>query len=202
MKTVIYFLYSLSPPACIYPDPYGKGTHSRKVKQAMPRLHKWCWRADYISQSLSSVESGFVQFTCISFLPFCILNLINPLQPWMFIGRTDAEAPMLWLHNVKSQFTGKDPDSGKGWGQETGTREDEMVWLHHWLSGHEFEQTSVDSGFPGASGKESACQCRNHKRRRFGLRVGMIPWRRAWQSTPVFLPGESYGQRSLVSYSS
>ena len=31
--------------------------------------------------------------------------------------------------------------------------------------------------------------------------VGKIPWRRAWQSTPVFLPGESHGQRSLVSYS-
>jgi len=31
--------------------------------------------------------------------------------------------------------------------------------------------------------------------------VGKIPWRRAWQPTPVFLPGESHGQRSLVSYS-
>ena len=31
--------------------------------------------------------------------------------------------------------------------------------------------------------------------------VGMIPWRRAWKPTPVFLPGESHGQRSLVSYS-
>ena len=32
--------------------------------------------------------------------------------------------------------------------------------------------------------------------------VGKIPWRRAWQPTPVFLPGESHGQRSLVGYSS
>ena len=31
--------------------------------------------------------------------------------------------------------------------------------------------------------------------------VGKIPWRRKWQPTPVFLPGESYGQRSLVGYS-
>ena len=31
--------------------------------------------------------------------------------------------------------------------------------------------------------------------------VGKIPWRRAWQPTPVFLPGESYGQRSLAGYS-
>ena len=31
--------------------------------------------------------------------------------------------------------------------------------------------------------------------------VGKIPWRRAWQPTPVFLPGETHGQRSLVGYS-
>ena len=57
-------------------------------------------------------------------------------------------------------------------------------------------------GFPGgASGKELACQCRRHKRRGFDPWVGMIPWRRAWQPTPVFLPGESHGQRSLAGYS-
>ena len=57
-------------------------------------------------------------------------------------------------------------------------------------------------GFPGgAIGKGPACQCRRCKRRCFDLRVGKIPQRRAWQSTPVFLPGESYGQRSLAGYS-
>ena len=51
-------------------------------------------------------------------------------------------------------------------------------------------------GFPGgASGKEPACQCRRH--RDVGLIPGKIPWRRKWQPTPVFLPGESHGQRSL-----
>ena len=54
-------------------------------------------------------------------------------------------------------------------------------------------------GFPGsASGKEPACQCRRLKRCRFDPWVRKIPWRRAWQSTLVFLPGDSYGQRSLV----
>ena len=48
------------------------------------------------------------------------------------------------------------------------------------------------------SGKESACQC---SRRRFNHWVSKIPWRRKWQPTPVFLPGESYEQRSLVGYS-
>ena len=39
-------------------------------------------------------------------------------------------------------------------------------------------------------------------RRGFSSWVGKIPWRRKWQPTPVFLPGESHGQRSLVDYSS
>ena len=53
----------------------------------------------------------------------------------------------------------------------------------------------------GASGKEPACQCRRPKRRGFHPWFWKIPWRRAWQPTPVFLPGESHGQRSLVGYS-
>ena len=50
-------------------------------------------------------------------------------------------------------------------------------------------------------GKESPCQCRRCKRRKFDPCVRKIPWRRAWQTTPVFLPGESHGQRSLAGYS-
>ena len=47
---------------------------------------------------------------------------VNPKenQSWIFIGKTDpkAEVPILWPHNVKSQFIGKDPDAGKDWGWE------------------------------------------------------------------------------------
>ena len=47
-------------------------------------------------------------------------------------------------------------------------------------------------GFPsGISGKEHVCQSRRHKRLGFEPWVGKIPWRKAWQPTPVFLPGES-----------
>ena len=46
--------------------------------------------------------------------------------------------------------------------------------------------------------KEPACQCRRHA---FDPLVGKSPWRRAWQPPPVFLPGESHGQRSLMGYS-
>ena len=49
-------------------------------------------------------------------------------------------------------------------------------------------------GFPGgASGQELACQCRRPKRQGFSPWVGNIPWRKAWQPTLVFLPGESHG---------
>ena len=57
-------------------------------------------------------------------------------------------------------------------------------------------------GFPGdATGKEPACQCRRCKRCEFNPWVRKIPWRRAWQPTPIFFPGKFHGQRSLLSSS-
>ena len=73
---------------------------------------------------------------------------VNPKgnQSWIFIWRTDAEAPLFWPPDVKSRLTGKDPDAGKDWGQEEkGASEDNMVGWHHWLNRHEFEQTPRDS---------------------------------------------------------
>ena len=56
--------------------------------------------------------------------------------------------------------------------------------------------------FPGGTSvKEPTCQCRRCKRCGFNPWAGKIPWRRAQQPTPVFLPGEFHGQRSLVGYS-
>ena len=51
------------------------------------------------------------------------------------------------------------------------------------------------------SGKESICQCRRHEIHGFNSWVRKVPWSRKWQPTPVFLPGESHGQRTLVGYS-
>ena len=49
-------------------------------------------------------------------------------QPWIFIGRTNGEAPLLWPPDAKSQLIGKDPDARKDWRQkEKVTAEDEMV---------------------------------------------------------------------------
>ena len=60
---------------------------------------------------------------------------------------------------------------------------------------------SLTGGIPGgAHGKESACQCRRHEMW-VDLWVRRIPWRRKWQPTPVFFPGESHGQRGLAGYS-
>ena len=63
-------------------------------------------------------------------------------QPWVFTGRTDAEAetPVLWPPHVKNRLIGKDFDAGRNWGQEQkGPTEDEMAGWHHRLDGYEFE---------------------------------------------------------------
>ena len=63
-------------------------------------------------------------------------------QPWIFIGRTDAEAPILWLPDVNSWLIGKYPDAGKDWRQkEKRVIEDEMVGWHHQCNGHKLGQT-------------------------------------------------------------
>ena len=70
------------------------------------------------------------------------IKSVNPKgkQPWIFIGRTEAEAPILWPPDSKSQLTGKDPDAGKDRRQEEeGMTEDELIGWHHQLNGHEFE---------------------------------------------------------------
>ena len=69
---------------------------------------------------------------------------VNPKgnQPWIFIGKTgaEAEAPILWPPDEKSQLIGKDPENGKDWKQEEKETEDEMVGWYHQLNEHEFEQ--------------------------------------------------------------
>ena len=75
------------------------------------------------------------------------IKAVNPKgnQSWIFIGKTDTEAPIFWLPNVKNWLIWKDPDAGKGWRwEEKGMTEDEMVGLHHQLNGREFEQGPGD----------------------------------------------------------
>ena len=91
---------------------------------------------------------------------------MQPVHPkgnhsWIFIGRTDAEALILWSPNGKNWLIGKDPDAGKDWRrEEKGTTEDEMVGWHHWLNGHEFEQALV---FGDEQGSLACCSPWGHK---------------------------------------
>ena len=111
-----------------------------------------------------------------------MIKLVKPKgnQPWICIGRTEAEAPTLWPLDAKSWLTGKDPDAGKDSGQEEeGATEDEMVGWHHWLNGQEFEQTLEDSE---GQGRLECCSPWGH---RFGhhwktgqewLSILLNPW--------------------------
>ena len=84
-------------------------------------------------------------------------------QPWIFIGRTDAEAeaPILWPPDIKYWLIGKDPHVGKDWGQEEkGAIEYELTGWHHWLNGNEFEQTPGDSE---GQGSLACCSPWGHK---------------------------------------
>ena len=90
---------------------------------------------------------------------------VNPKgnQSSIFIGRTDAqaEAPILWPPDEKSQFIRKDSDAGKSWRQEVkGTTEDEMVGWHHQLNRHEFEQALGDDE---GQGSLACCSPWGHK---------------------------------------
>ena len=107
--------------------------------------HVWMWELDY-KESWVPKNWCFLTVVLEKTLesPFDFKE-IKPVktkgnQSWIIIGRTDAEVPILWPPDIKSQLTWKDPDAGKDWRQEEKeTTEDEMVGWHHRLDGHEFE---------------------------------------------------------------
>ena len=76
---------------------------------------------------------------------------LNENQPWILIGRIDAEAPVFWSSDVNSQLIGKVPDTGKDRGQkERRASWDEMARWPHWSNGHELGQTLGDGeGYGG-----------------------------------------------------
>ena len=100
--------------------------------QRIDAFELWCWRRTLESP----LESKEIQ----------PVNLTGN-QPWILIGRADAEAelPILWPPDAKTWLTGK-IHAGKNWGQEEkGATEDEMVGWLHWEKGHEFEDTQGDT---------------------------------------------------------
>ena len=89
------------------------------------------------------------------------IKLVNPKgnQSWIFTGRTDgedAEAPILWPPDAKSQFIGKDPDGGKDWRwEEKGMTEDEMIGWHYWLDALQHTRLPCPSRTPRACSNSS-----------------------------------------------
>ena len=128
----------------LYNQSYGSSSHvwmwELEHKEGWG-LKNWCFWTVVLEKALES------PLDCKEIQP------VHPKgdQSCVFIGRTDAEAPLLWPPNGKSRLIGKDPDTGKDWRQEEkGTTEDEMVRWHHWLNGREFGQTVGDSEGQGS----------------------------------------------------
>ena len=106
-------------------------------------LKNWCFWTVVLEKTLQSP------------LNYKGIKPVNPKgnQPWIFIGRTDAEAeaPIFWLPAMKSQLIGKVPDAGKDRRQEEkGVTEDKIVGGHRWLNGQEFEQALGDDEGQGS----------------------------------------------------
>ena len=101
-------------------------------------LKNWCFWTEVLEKTLESPLDYKIK-------------PVHPKRnrPWIFIGRTDAEAEatILWPPDAKNWLTGKDTDAGKDWKQKKGMTEDETVGWYHRLNGHEFEQApGVDDG--------------------------------------------------------
>ena len=114
---------------------------------------KWMWGLDHKEDRVQknwSFQTLVLEKTLESPLDSKKIKPANPKgnQSWIFTGRTDAEAetPICWPPDAKGWLTRKDSDARKNWGQEVkGATEDEMVGWYHWLNGHKFDQTSVNS---------------------------------------------------------
>ena len=104
--------------------------------------HVWMWDLGYKEGWMPKnwcFQNVVLEKTLESPLDCKEVKPVNPngYQPWVFIGRTDAEAeaPILWPPDVKSRLTRKDSDAGKDRRQkEKGMTEDEMVGWYHELS--------------------------------------------------------------------
>ena len=119
--------------------------------------HVWMWELDHKEGwALKNWCFGTVvlEKTLESPLDSRRIKLVKPKgnQPWVFIGRPEAEAPTLWPPDAKTWLTRKDPDAGKDSGQEEkGATEDEMVgssltpWTWVWANSGRQQRT----GKPG-----------------------------------------------------
>ena len=125
---------------------YGwKLNHKKAEHWRTDAFELWCWK---------SLESPLD----------CKIKPVNPKgnQPWMFTGRTDAEAEVtiFWPPDKQSRIIRKDPKDGKDSRQKKGTTKNEMVGWYHWLNGHEFEEAPGDGE---GQGSLACCSSWGHK---------------------------------------
>ena len=115
-----------------------------------PSSHVWMWESDHKEGRVPKnwcFRTVVLQKTLESPLNGKEIKPVNPKgnQPWTLIGRTDAEAAILWPPDVKSWLIREDPDAGKDWRQEEkGTTEGETAGWHRQHGGQEFEQAPGD----------------------------------------------------------
>ena len=128
-------------------------------------MYGWMWELDYKEIWVPKnwcFWTVVLEKTLESLLDCKEIQPVHPKgnQSWIFIGRTDAAAPILWPPDAKSRLTGK--DAGKEWGQEKRTTEDEMVdgWM---ASPTQWTWVWANSGRWWKTGKPSAVQSMRHK---------------------------------------
>ena len=90
---------------------------------------------------------------------------VNPKgnQPWILIGRSNAEAPILWPPDGKSWLTGKNPDAGPDWGQGIKGDGGRDGWWRHRLDGHEDGTAGWRHRLDGHEGEQTGRQWRTRK---------------------------------------
>ena len=163
--------------------------------------HVWMWELDCEESWVPKnwcFGTAVLEKTLESPLDCKEIQPVHPKgdQPWVFIGsseRTNSIVKEVWVIKlIQSRGLRKDTESHK-------IKIKEVNWAQilQDLNIMAIKKLSFPSG---ASGKESTCWCRKHKRHGFDPYIGTISWRRKWQPTPVFLPGEFHRQRSLAGH--
>ena len=137
-------------------------------------LKNWCFWTVVLEKTLESPLD-------------CKIKPVNHKvnQPWIFIRRTDAETPILWPPDEKSQLFGKYHGAGKNWRQkEKRAAEDEMVGWHHQLNGHEFKQAPGDGEGQGSLACCSPWGCKDSDKTEWLNNNNKLTWA---GSTTLFL---------------